>query len=58
MRIGSRDIGALEIKQHPWFRDIDFDLLVKKQITPPYIPKVEDQGDVGNVDPEFLNELP
>lgn len=29
------------IKAHPWFKPIDFKLLVEKEITPPYIPPVK-----------------
>ena len=32
--------GLIEIINHPWFSDIDFDLLYKKQIKPPFMPKI------------------
>jgi len=37
-RIGCRKGDVAELRQHPWFKDIDWDLLYKKQVTPPYIP--------------------
>lgn len=39
-RLGAK--GSSEVISHPWFSDIDFDLLLNKQIEPPFIPKIED----------------
>ena len=33
--------GVQEILSHPWFKDLDMDKLLKKELTPPYIPKVK-----------------
>ena len=30
--------GVIEIKEHPWMSDVNWDLLMKKQIESPYIP--------------------
>lgn len=30
--------GAQEVKEHPWFKDFDFQKLLKKKIPAPYIP--------------------
>lgn len=57
-RIGCREGGVAEIKSHPWFKGIDWEKLVLKQIPPPYIPRTTGVGDTGNVDEEFLNEMP
>ena len=48
-RIGCRDAGVAEIKQHPFFSGIDFDLIARKGIEAPFIPATE-QGtsDVSN----------
>jgi len=45
-----------EIKNHPWFRNIDWVKLEKLEITPPFIPKVSSADDVRNIDEEFLRE--
>jgi len=45
-----------EIKQHPFFRGLDWQMLADKQITPPFIPDVQSPEDVGNIDQEFLDE--
>lgn len=34
--------GALEIKRHPWFKDIDWHDLEKKRIKSPFSPKISD----------------
>jgi hypothetical protein len=46
------------VKKHPWFAGIDWDKLLLKQIPPPFVPRTTGVGDTGNVDDEFLNELP
>jgi serine/threonine protein kinase len=41
-RIGCvKERGILDIKEHPWFAEIDWDKLAKKQLTPPYQPKLD-----------------
>jgi len=42
-----------EIKEHPFFRDIDWELLVQKRLTPPFIPEVGADDDTSNIDPAF-----
>ena len=36
--------GVDEIKQHPWMRDIDWDLLFHKKIEAPFIPPIEKEN--------------
>jgi serine/threonine protein kinase len=45
-----------EIKSHPWFRDINWDKLMRLELTPPFIPSVKSADDVSNIDEEFLRE--
>ena len=47
-----------QIKAHPWFSSIDWDLLLAKEITPPYIPPVKGKLDTSQVDPTFTTEEP
>ncbi|ADV25661.1 AGC/AKT protein kinase [Cryptococcus gattii Ru294] len=53
-RLGSHR-GVVELKEHPFFKNIDWDLLYKKQITPPFKPIVDSDESVANFDPEFTN---
>lgn len=53
-RLGATD-DAEELKRHPFFADIDWDLLSKKLITPPFKPKLKSAEDVAYFDPEFTN---
>ena len=53
-RIGCRDPGVVEIKQHPFFRDIDWDLIERKGMVAPFIPTIADGvTDVSNFDKSF-----
>jgi len=45
-----------QIKAHPWFATIDWDLLLAKEVTPPYLPPVSGQLDTIMVDPTFTQE--
>ena len=42
-----------DIKNHEFFKDIDWVKLERKEITPPYKPKIKFAGDVGNFDTMF-----
>jgi len=52
-RLGSGKEGPNAIKKHPWFSTVDFDALLKKEIRPPFIPKIKSETDTSNFDPEF-----
>lgn len=49
--------GADEVKNHPFFADIDWDKLAKREIKPPFVPKIRVNKDgalqTNNFDPEF-----
>ncbi|KAH6610461.1 serine threonine- kinase sck1 [Trichoderma cornu-damae] len=55
-RLGATD-DAEELKRHPFFNDIDWNLLAKKLITPPFKPKLKSATDVSYFDPEFTTAL-
>jgi len=53
-RLGCHSIE--EIKNHPFFKSINWKKLVKKEITPPFKPQVKDVTDTSNFDPEFTEQ--
>jgi len=54
-RMGGGVTDAEEIKAHPWFRNISWDDLLKKNIPAPFIPKISNEYDVSNFSEEFTN---
>ncbi|KAF2761347.1 kinase-like protein [Pseudovirgaria hyperparasitica] len=48
---------AEELKAHPFFADIDWVALAKKNVAPPFKPKLKSEEDTSNFDPEFTNAL-
>jgi len=50
-RLGTK--GAHEVKNHPWFSDIDWDQLNQRKVTPPFKP-----APTPNFDVEFQQEKP
>lgn len=52
-RLGGGINDAKEIKQHPFFKKIDWDLLAKKKIAAPFKPKIRDEMDTSNFSEEF-----
>ncbi|XP_045435006.1 protein kinase C delta type isoform X4 [Pipistrellus kuhlii] len=46
------------IKTHPFFKTINWTQLEKRQVEPPFKPKVKSPGDFSNFDQDFLNEKP
>eukprot|EP00366_Plasmodium_knowlesi_P005044 XP_002262542.1 RAC-beta serine/threonine protein kinase,putative [Plasmodium knowlesi strain H] len=53
-RLGSGATDAEEIKNHPFFKNINWTDLLNKKVTPPFKPPLFDQMDVQNFDKEFL----
>jgi len=61
MRDPSRRLGvngAEEIKNHPFFAEIDWGKLLMKKYQPPFKPLVKSAMDTSNFDEEFTNEIP
>jgi len=44
-RLGNLKGGASDIKNHKWFKGVDWDQLYQKRIIAPIIPEVEHEGD-------------
>ncbi|KAM8926933.1 protein kinase C zeta type isoform 2-T2 [Pelodytes ibericus] len=48
--------GFSDIKSHTFFRSIDWDLLEKKQVPPPFKPQITDDYGLENFDTQFTSE--
>lgn len=48
---------AEELIEHPFFADIDWQALAKKNLVPPFKPKLTSMADTSHFDPEFTNAL-
>ncbi|KAI1882216.1 hypothetical protein AGOR_G00248400 [Albula goreensis] len=46
------------IRQHSFFRDVDWTALENRQVEPPFRPTVKSPSDCSNFDKEFINEKP
>jgi serine/threonine protein kinase len=57
-RLGGGETDSEELKNHPFFRGVDWSALYYKRITPPFVPQVADEHDISNIDKCFLNERP
>lgn len=49
-RYGNLKNGVNDIKQHKWFREIDWERLVLKEYESPYKPSVKSESDTSNFD--------
>ena len=52
-RLGCCNREILDIKEHPFFASIDWEKLAKKELEPPYIPKLENEEDCKYIDNDF-----
>ena len=48
--------GIVEIKNHPFFKGIDFQEIENKKVASPFVPKIENNTDVQNFDETFTKE--
>jgi len=44
-RYGNLQHGAGDVFAHPWFREVDWEKLRRREIMAPYLPKIEGDGD-------------
>jgi len=53
-RLGVVKGGAKLIKIHRWFEDFDWNAMINKQLTPPYIPNIRNATDLSNFDQQHV----
>jgi serine/threonine protein kinase len=57
-RLGSGADGSFDIKKHVFFTGIDWEKLERKEIEPPFRPKVKSEVDTSQIDTAFTQEKP
>lgn len=55
-RLGHGDDGILHIKKHPFFAELDWEKMERKEIEPPFKPSVNGPEDTRQIDKLFTNE--
>ncbi|KAK3102892.1 hypothetical protein FSP39_014744 [Pinctada imbricata] len=55
-RMGMPDCPAGPINSHAFFRNIDWERLERRQIDPPFRPKIKSESDISNFDKDFTME--
>ncbi len=44
-RLGNTAGGVLALRDHPWFEEIEWELIFNKKIAPPYKPQLQSKED-------------
>lgn len=57
-RLGSGTEGSENVKRHPFFKSIDWEKLLNKELDPPFVPKVANKNDTSQIDKVFTDEAP
>ena len=55
-RLGYGEKDAQKIKEHPYFKDVDWDKYWNREIEPPFLPEIEGEMDVKYFDKMFTDE--
>jgi hypothetical protein len=51
VRLGNLKGGVEEIQQQKWFNNFDFDLMLSRGMTAPWVPQIKGALDTSNFDP-------
>ena len=57
-RLGSSPSDAQDVMDHKFFKDINWDDLYHKRVTPPFVPILNGPTDVSNFETEFTQGKP
>ena len=55
-RLGGGPEDGLELIKHPWFAGVDWDMILQKQIKPPFRPRLQSNTDVRYIDDTFTQQ--
>ena len=55
-RLGNGSNDDDDIKAHPYFKDVDWNKYLNKEITPPFILKLKNETDLKYFDKAFADE--
>lgn len=58
LRLGSGPTDAQEIMSQPFFRNINWDMVYRKEYPPPFQPQISSATDTSNFDSEFTSVTP
>ncbi|EHB02989.1 Protein kinase C iota type [Heterocephalus glaber] len=48
--------GFADVQKHPFFQNVDWDVMEQKQVVPPFKPNISGGFSLDNFDPQFINE--
>ncbi|KAI9246996.1 kinase-like domain-containing protein [Helicostylum pulchrum] len=57
-RLGGGKGDAQEVKNHPFFAGVNWEDMLAKRVTPPFLPTINGRADTSNFDEEFTREIP
>lgn len=57
-RLGATERDAEDVKKQAFFRNVNWEDLLKRKIPPPFVPTIGGLEDVSNFDEEFTSEKP
>jgi protein kinase N len=57
-RLGAGERDAEDIRKQPFFKNINWEKLLRRELEPPFKPKLEGRLDISNFDEEFTREEP
>lgn len=51
-RLGCRKGGARELMAHSWFSEVDWEALLRRQVSPPWVPTIAHAFDTQRFSPD------
>lgn len=55
-RLGGGPQGSEEVKQHHWFKSVNWQDIYEKKVAPFFTPHIDNDQDVSHFDEIFVNE--